>query len=345
MKSLKKILVSVIVPIYNSEKYIQRCIESILNQSYKNLEIILVNDGSTDDSLKICEKYSEKDDRIRVVNQKNSGVSLTRNMGIELSSGEYIMFVDSDDYIESTMIEDMVNKIVDNNINLIISGIRMNYIKDNKIIKKQEYKLENKNYDKKELLNAILNPIELICLCGPCCKLYNREKIFKHNIRFTEDLSMGEDTWFNLDYLSIFDSDDKIVTLENIYYNYMRENKDSLFSKYYDNYIYITEKVYNKFLTLLCNEADENTVKRFKKMYAINLIYANSINFKFQTSKDKKVKDINYTINNNIVQKVVKERYSTNIKEKVLFVFIKRKCKFLLYLYFKIKYRCLRNNI
>lgn len=101
-------IVSVIVPVYNVEKYLERCVQSILLQSYINLEIILVNDGSTDNSLELCRKYKKKDKRIMVIDKTNGGLSDARNAGLEVATGEYVCFIDSDDFIESTMIEKMV---------------------------------------------------------------------------------------------------------------------------------------------------------------------------------------------------------------------------------------------
>ena len=94
-------LITIVVPIYNSSKYLSRCINSIINQTYQNLEIILVNDGSTDNSLDICNEYANKDNRIKVIHKDNSGAAASRNVGINHAMGNYIAFVDSDDYIES----------------------------------------------------------------------------------------------------------------------------------------------------------------------------------------------------------------------------------------------------
>ena len=105
LKGQKMELISVIVPVYNVESYLEKCIESIQNQSYKSLEIILVNDGSTDSSGDICDKYAAHDKRIKVIHKKNGGLSSARNAGLEVANGDYIAFVDSDDYIEITMYE------------------------------------------------------------------------------------------------------------------------------------------------------------------------------------------------------------------------------------------------
>lgn len=101
-------MISIIVPVYNSEKYIDRCLDSILNQTYKDLEIVLVNDGSNDQSLKILENYALRDTRIKVVNQENKGVAAARNTGLDNATGDYILYVDSDDWIENNMVERMV---------------------------------------------------------------------------------------------------------------------------------------------------------------------------------------------------------------------------------------------
>jgi len=111
-------LISVIVPIYNAEKYLTECIESIRNQTYKNLQIILVNDGSTDMSLEICESFARIDSRILIINQKNLGVSAARNRGIEAANGEYIGFVDSDDYLDNQMYEKLLKTILVNNADI-----------------------------------------------------------------------------------------------------------------------------------------------------------------------------------------------------------------------------------
>lgn len=113
-------LISVIVPVYNVEKYIHRCVDSILNQTYRNLEIILVDDGSPDNCGKICDKYAEADPRVKVIHQKNAGLSEARNAGINIAAGEYIAFVDSDDYIEQNMYETMYSELILNKADICV---------------------------------------------------------------------------------------------------------------------------------------------------------------------------------------------------------------------------------
>lgn len=117
---MKKYKVSIIIPVYNTFDFLNRCLDSIVNQSYNNLEIILINDGSTDNSLDICNEYMKKDSRIIVINKKNNGVSAARNDGIKKASGDFICFFDSDDSVESNMIEILLNNMIINNVDLSI---------------------------------------------------------------------------------------------------------------------------------------------------------------------------------------------------------------------------------
>ena len=119
---MKEPLVSVIVPVYNVEKYLKRCVDSIIGQSYKNLEIILVDDGSTDESGKICDRYAEKDGRINVMRQKNAGLSVARNKGILRAKGDYVMLVDSDDWVSKKCISFLVRCAMENKSDIITCG-------------------------------------------------------------------------------------------------------------------------------------------------------------------------------------------------------------------------------
>ena len=151
-----KSLISIIIPVFNMEDKLNKCIQSVINQTYDNLEIILVNDGSKDNSLKICENYKNIDNRIKLISINNNGVSNARNIGIKNATGKYIGFVDSDDYIDNDMFETLYNNIKDNNADLSIIGYQIETI-DNKVIKNTnldhstivgwsfKYKIQNTN--------------------------------------------------------------------------------------------------------------------------------------------------------------------------------------------------------
>lgn len=179
--------ISIIVPIYNAENFIRRCIDSLINQTKKEIEIILINDGSTDNSEKIIKTY--KDDRIKYFKNKNQGIGKTRNFGIAKSTGKYIMFVDSDDYLELDACEKLYNKIKEDNSDLVVCDF---------------YRVENEN--KEEVIINDFNSTSLsenknLLLdinLAPWNKLYSSNLIKKNNIKFTEDLKY-EDALFVVD--------------------------------------------------------------------------------------------------------------------------------------------------
>ncbi len=127
---MKKDLVSIIVPVYNTEKYIRECLDNLVNQTYKNIEVILIDDGSTDNSSLICDEYCKKDERFKVYHRTNHGLALTRNFGVSKSSGEYIMFCDSDDYYDVTMVEKMHDIISKNNVDIARCTLNSDLVKD-----------------------------------------------------------------------------------------------------------------------------------------------------------------------------------------------------------------------
>lgn len=171
-------LISVIVPIYKVENYLEKCVNSIINQTYKNLEIILVDDGSPDNCPKICDDLSKKDKRIKVIHKKNGGLSDARNAGIEVAKGKYLSFIDSDDYIDSDMLEYLLTELKNNNADVSICGKYVNYENGN----------EEKNNDSKEkvVMDKREALIKINSFCGfdmsTCDKLY--KKYLFDDVRF-----------------------------------------------------------------------------------------------------------------------------------------------------------------
>ena len=152
---MNKINVSVIVPVYNVEKYLDKCIESLLNQTLKNIEIILVDDGSKDNSLQICREYGQKDSRIKVYTKENEGLGLTRNYGIDRANGEYIAFVDSDDFISSDFYEKLYNKAKKENVESCFGNMKV-YVDDDHIIDSDCIPFKNDVIPSKKLIYNML---------------------------------------------------------------------------------------------------------------------------------------------------------------------------------------------
>lgn len=170
-------MISVIIPVYNVEKYLDKCINSIVSQTYQDTEIILVNDGSTDSSVKICEAWKKKDKRIRIVNKENGGLADARNTGLEVAKGEYVAFVDSDDYIENDMFELLYRELKEDESDIVICGI--NYVTDKEVIKISCLQ-EKTIYEKERHIELYLSTN--IFNASACNKLYKME-LFE-NIRF-----------------------------------------------------------------------------------------------------------------------------------------------------------------
>lgn len=173
--------VSIIVPVYNVQEYLNKCLETIVKQTLKDIEIIIVNDGSTDKSSEIIEKYNTLHNNIIVINQKNSGLSAARNSGLKIASGKYLMFIDSDDFIDLDMLEKMYNKAENNNCPLVICDLLL-YWNKNKTKKYNNLREdENKIYTSNELYKILLSRR---LNCQVMNKLYRRDIWEKHNIIF-----------------------------------------------------------------------------------------------------------------------------------------------------------------
>lgn len=190
--------VSIIVPIYNTAKYLPKCLDSILAQTHQNLEVILIDDGSTDDSGKIADRYAKKDKRIRIVHQKNAGQSAARNRGLKIATGNYIGFVDSDDEIKPTFVTDLL-KGYEDNISLSICGFRYKKLRANTVNDVYVNPLRTKK--KHESFKAYI--LYLLTIDG---RLYSSvNKLYKADIakkiQFDESINFAEDTKFVLDYL------------------------------------------------------------------------------------------------------------------------------------------------
>ena len=233
-------MVSVIIPSYNREKTIARAVNSILNQTFNDFELILVDDGSSDDSGKICDEYAEKDMRVRVIHKQNGGVSSARNIGIEAARGEYICFVDSDDYLEKDYLEVLLEtkrKYPDfDNIWCGFYTVR-DYYKNKKETVVAE---KDKNYSFYNL-SGIMDLCEKWLVQMPWNKLFETKKVKENNILFPPELSLGEDYIFNLRYLDC--TNGKIVVINKPLYDYLRDGKESLDNKYYPNLLEIYRRL------------------------------------------------------------------------------------------------------
>jgi glycosyltransferase, family 2 len=225
-------LVSVIIPVYNVEKYVRKAINSVINQTYGKLEIILIDDGSTDGSAQICDELSAKDPRISVYHKENEGVSATRNMGIVKAKGDWLMFVDADDWIESNAVEKLLSIENTEDVDMILATYSWDFngketrasITGKRII---EYDIEQ---NRSEVLSAcLLGPSEvkglfkesfhfLPKISVPVAKLYKSSTVKDNGISFATNLALGEDTLFNLNFYMCAK---KLIYINNTIYHYV----------------------------------------------------------------------------------------------------------------------------
>lgn len=198
--------ISVIVSVYNSEKYLKRCIDSILNQTYKAIELILVDDGSPDNCGKICDEYAKKDKRVRVIHKTNAGVSAARNSGLEIALGNYATFVDSDDYIEPEMYSNMMEKVHQYNCDVVMCDCIKDFTDHSEIY---THDIRAGFYDKEQLVNEyyphllMMENVEYPATISNCLILFNRNKLgnlrYVVGVRYSEDLLFGAQLVYNTD--------------------------------------------------------------------------------------------------------------------------------------------------
>lgn len=259
-------MISIVVPVYNTENFLSKCIESILAQSYNDFELLLIDDGSTDNSGFLCDKYSEKDKRIKVFHKKNAGVGAARNTGIEMANGEYITFIDSDDYIDRHYLEYFFNiPFISNNI----------YIRAEALIDNTNGISSTKKNNKDYVLNnaRLGHEIELYDLLSkgaPWAKLFSLNLIRKYNLRFPTDINFHEDHFFVIKYITACAKEKgQFIYIGTPQYHYVQHNQVSLTKKKRNTIEECNISIYMK------NAIDENaSIIPYNDKY-IRMIYTN----------------------------------------------------------------------
>ncbi|RHF73887.1 glycosyltransferase [Fusobacterium mortiferum] len=280
--------ISVIIPVYGVEKYIRQCLESIINQTYKNLEIIVVNDGTKDNSMKIVEEYLS-DERIKIINKQNGGLSSARNRGIEEATGDYISFIDSDDWIDLNMYKELCSQLIDEDI-LIYRFFNYDN-KKNEIMEEKKVDIYSKN-------KMIRNKYLYAGLPYSCwSKLYKREYLEKNKFKFLE--IFYEDVVWNLQTIFLTE---KIKFIDKKYYYYRVNRENSIMN--------LSEQLKIK----------TNTVFKEKQEYSYKIIYQNIENF--LNEKEKKISDGKL-----LFLLLEKNYWRINVEHKILFTEIANQIK------------------
>lgn len=261
--------ISVIVPVYKVEKYVGECINSILAQTFKDFELILVDDGSPDKSGEICDSYAKKDNRIKVFHKKNGGVSSARNFGIDKAVGEWLCFIDSDDTIDSTYLEDF--KLYKKGYDMYLQGYKR-ITPDSKI---EKYSFED--FHSKDYYEILAFSEDIRIINSPCYKLYRRDIVIDKGLSYDSNTSYGEDHLFTLDYVRNINKIHYSITCG---YNYIISDGESLSHKR----IPLKEIIYY------------TVVSRKKQMdifHASNsIVYLNAINRRMEQNITKTVREL-----------------------------------------------------
>lgn len=304
-------LVSVIIPVYNTEQYLVECLDSIINQTYKNIEIIAINDGSTDRSLNILQRYASIYPNIKLISQKNQGNSVARNIGIDVSKGKYIYFIDSDDFILPETLSNLIGIMEYYNVDLVRFAAEpfqdgINYKFNRKMYDFQKYFKKEKVYTKEEFLLKNLRAFSP----SPCLYLVRRELLINNNLRFYPGIK-HEDELFTLELflnakLAMYDS--------NFYYK-RRYRKNSIMTsegidklKYsFDSYVTVVEQM-NKLLIKYNTPIEIRLIKN-RMLHIYNLLLNSKVNDEYKK---------NFLLNINGISRGARYYYSLKYEVKKL---------------------------
>lgn len=329
-------VISVIVPVYNVEKFLPQCIDSIIAQTFEDFDLILVDDGSTDNSGHICDDYAKIDSRLYVVHKKNEGAAVARNIGIENSKTPYITFIDSDDYIDNEYISTLFKKCDGNSVDLVLSGFKRVYV-DGTIRNESGISLTCINKD--EIADCMFDIDQSRLLNSQCCKIFRTDIIQQNHIRFLPGLSVSEDMIFSFTYF-LFCSSICSLDYEGYYY---RQTHSASLSKTLFNYDVYRQSVSE--LYRLRNEiVNSFNIKDNRYKYFIYNEYLNGTIWSLLPlsllSKNQRSERISYLLENYPIAEDIKLEIKS-FKSQIVYTAIQRKSRHLLNLmcgYYKLRY-------
>ena len=270
-------LISIVVPVYNVEQYLSRCVDSIISQSYSNIEIILVDDGSPDNSGAICDNYAKQDGRIKVIHKANGGLGKARNTGIEKARGDYITFIDSDDWIGKNHISDLYYGLKNADADICFGGCTRAFSNGRQIVDRNNYR--NNVYKKSDILDKILLPMvgasvkdheDVQFQSSVCMSLYSLELIKENGVQFVSEKDfVAEDVFFNITLLSLA----KAVCCIPIVSYYYFVNVESISQKYDKNRLNRTVSYYTLMMRQLAVILDDPLIyeDRVKRSFLVKI--------------------------------------------------------------------------
>lgn len=276
--------VSIIIPVYNTGHYLYKCVDSVLNQTYKDIEVIIIDDGSCEETALICDEIARKDSRIRLIHKQNEGVSITRNAGLSLVTGEYVGFVDSDDWIDVDMFENLIREIEEHNADVAMCDVTT--VWDSGMTDKDTFVCLPES---STLLKSEITPQRQLELAGSSCRaLYRVRQLKAENIIFPEGIKFSEDRIFNMITLG---TAKKFRYIKKSFYNrYMREG--SCVNTFHEDFVEVTLKVNDIMKSVLRKHWDESYIPVFEQRnlrdignYAINIFLVNTMSLQLKWQK------------------------------------------------------------
>ena len=331
---------SFVIPAYNCEKVIERCITSLVNQGLQDYEIVVVNDGSKDNTLEVLKNFAQKNSNIKVIDVVNGGPSRARNIGLSHATGEYVLMIDSDDYLnDNTCITRYVSMMEDEGLDLVVFGCRDVFLKDGEIIKENLSEIQDAvYYTRKTFFDNIGNHLLQQIMYSASNKIYKMQYIKQRNIEFQVDIAIEEDFRFNLAYFPLVN---KCRFVEESPYSYIHEvGNNSLSQKYVPDVQEISKATYDKLIEVLNLEGayqginkkqvDTYFVKRISGW--INSLYTNSCTL----DKRGKISFIQSAMKDEVVRKRIDNFIASSKKDLILYVLIKYKMATLCYWVYEI---------
>lgn len=329
---MSDIKITAIMPVYNVEKFIGKCIESLQAQTLAEWELIAVDDGSPDNSGAVCDAYAEKDSRITVIHKENGGAPSARNAAIPKARGEYLYFVDSDDWAEPTMFEDMYSLAKKNNAQLVVAGYYIDTYYSDTEFYTQEQTLPGKEFkSQREFREYAHKMFDKNLLYTPWNKLFERKYIMDNNIRFKN--TFWDDFPFNLD---VVRDVERVALTENKYYHFMRARADSETAKYRSDMYAKREEEHGWMLDLYkhWNVNSDESYEMINRRYIERVIgcIENVTNSACTLSFKEKIQEIKNIITSENVRVSLKIAKPNSLIMKIMLIPVKMKSAFLTYL-------------
>lgn len=342
---MNDVLVSVVIPVYNVEKYLNRCVRSVINQTYKQLEIILVDDGSPDSCPRMCDEWQQKDSRIKVIHKNNQGLGMARNTGLDNAKGNYVCFVDSDDYIDKDTIETSLKAALDNDADIVVYGIKT-VNNEGQIVKSEVPKSDKYVFYGQEIINELVPDMlsvdysstrRLDCGMSMCELLISMELIINNKWRMVSERDIISEDFYSL--ISLYSYTNSVVIIPRNFYYYCR-NDLSLTHVYNPNRYKKIKEFYDLSLQKFrdCGYTKQ-CEKRMASVYLSFVIGAVKSIISSDASIKKQIEEINEIVCDDHLRNVLNDidKRNETIKRRIVIDIFKARNTLLSYICFKLQ--------